>query len=103
MWTPEYSVRYIDLPCKVDGVTIPNDDGTFDIYINSRHSVEHQAESLSHEREHIMRDHFYDDIRTVAQLETEADRAPHSASFRSGVGLPYAARKTRTRGNGARI
>ena len=37
MWTPEYFVRYVELPLKVDGVTVPNDDGTFDIYINVLH------------------------------------------------------------------
>ena len=103
MWTPEYSVRYIDLPCKVDGVTIPNDDGTFDIYINSRHSVEHQAESLEHELEHIMRNHFYDDIRPVAQLEAEADRTPQDGVLPCIGVFTIRDAETRTRGNVARI
>ena len=45
MWTPEYFVRYVELPLKVDGVTIPNNDGTFDIYINALHTEPHQKES----------------------------------------------------------
>lgn len=73
MWTPEYFVRYIDLPLKVDGVTIPNDDGTFDIYINARHSDEHQAESLAHELWHITHDHFYSE-QPVADCEQDAKR-----------------------------
>ena len=85
MWTPEYNVRYIDLPCRVDGVTIPNDDGTFDIYINARHNAEHQAESLTHELQHIMRNHFYDDIRPVTQLETEAGRTPRMSVRTAGA------------------
>ena len=29
-------VRLVSLPTRVEGVTLPNDDGSFDIYINSR-------------------------------------------------------------------
>lgn len=72
MWTPEYFVRYVELPLKVDGVTIPNDDGTFDIYINALHTEPHQEESLEHELRHIRRDHFYDDCRSVVSMEQEA-------------------------------
>ena len=72
MWTPEYFVRYVELPLKVDGVTIPNNDGTFDIYINALHTEPHQKESLEHELRHIRRDHFYDDCRSVASMEQEA-------------------------------
>lgn len=72
MWTPEYFLRYVELPLKVDGVTIPNNDGTFDIYINALHTEPHQKESLEHELRHIRRDHFYDDCRSVASMEQEA-------------------------------
>ena len=49
MWTPEYFVRYLDLPIKVEGVTIPNDDGAFDIYINKNIPPAVREDVLKHE------------------------------------------------------
>ena len=54
-------VRLILLPDTVRAVTIPNDDGTFDIYINRCLPEELQNRALEHELEHIRRDHFYND------------------------------------------
>lgn len=42
MWTPVYYVRLAPLPLSVDGVTLPNNDGSFDIYLNSRHPKQKQ-------------------------------------------------------------
>lgn len=78
MWTPEYFVRIVVLPPKIDGVTVPNDDGTFDIYINALLSEERQINRLEHEIRHISMDHFYEDM-SVAVCEAEANggsRAP---------------------------
>ena len=55
-------VRLVSLPAKVEGVTLPNDDGTFDIYINSRLSPARQQETLEHELRHIRHEHFYLDM-----------------------------------------
>ena len=54
-------VRLIPLPDTVRAVTIPNDDGTFDIYVNNNLPDELQDRALAHELEHIRRDHFYND------------------------------------------
>jgi len=54
-------VRMIPLPIAVRAVTLPNDDGTFDIYINENLPEELQHRALTHELEHIRRDHFYND------------------------------------------
>lgn len=54
-------VRTIALPEAVHAVTIPNDDCTFDIYINANLPQELQERALKHELEHIQRDHFYND------------------------------------------
>lgn len=74
MWHPQVYVRYVALPAAVGGVTVPNPDGSFDIYINSLQSPERQASRLAHEIRHIMLDHFYDDLLPVASLEQEAKR-----------------------------
>lgn len=54
-------VRMIPLPDTVPAVTTPNDDGTFDVYINANLPEERQNRALEHELEHIRRDHFYND------------------------------------------
>ena len=73
MWTPVYYVRLATLPLSVEGVTLPNDDGSFDIYLNSHFSKTRQDEILNHELNHIRRDHFYNDIKPLRQIEQEAD------------------------------
>lgn len=72
MWTPDYFVRVVDFPATVEGVTVPNDDGTFDIYLNSHLSPSRRKECLAHELRHIFQDHFYSE-RPVEDLEREAD------------------------------
>lgn len=64
-------VRMVALPFSVRAVTIPNDDNTFDIYINAGLPMELQNKALEHELMHIRKDHFYDDC-PVGQNELEA-------------------------------
>lgn len=68
----DYYVRNIALPIAVEGVSIPNDDGTFDIYINSRLPQEKQEEVLTHELRHLEAEHFYVDI-PLRVAEQQAD------------------------------
>ena len=68
----DYFVRVIALPPAVRGVTVPNDDGTFSIYINSLYGEGTQRLVLQHELEHLARDHFYKD-EPIARQEAEAD------------------------------
>lgn len=65
-------IRYIPLPHAVEGVTLPNDDDTSDIYINSNICPELQEKALRHEIEHIKKDHLYD-YNPVVINEKEAD------------------------------
>lgn len=54
-------VRMVPLPEAVRAVTIPNNDSTFDVYVNSALPEELQNRALEHELEHIRQDHFYND------------------------------------------
>ena len=65
-------IRLVPLPAKVEGVTVPNDDGSFDVYINARLSPTRQQETLEHELRHIRHEHFYLDM-PVARMERQAD------------------------------
>ena len=74
MWHPDISVKYAALPLSVRGSVIPGSDGNFIVIINENLPEEQQMEVCQHEREHIVRDHLYDDIRPVSEIEAEADR-----------------------------
>lgn len=69
---PNIFVRLIPLPCSVRAAVLPNEDGTFDIYINAALPEELQHRALAHELSHIRRDHFYQDA-PVTHAETEAN------------------------------
>lgn len=77
MWEPDYFVRYLPFPSRVGAVVIPNDDGSFDIYISSQLTEEAQALRLEHELKHIREDHFYREIPVlVAEAEAQGRPAP---------------------------
>lgn len=69
----DFYIRTVKLPGSVRGVTIPNDDGTFNVFINSSLSPECSNDTLEHELNHIKKDHFYDDTKSIEAVETEAD------------------------------
>lgn len=71
--TPDINVRFITLPLSVEGVSIPNDDGTFDIYINAIFDEEKRKAILMHELTHLHKDHFYIDL-SIHQIESEANQ-----------------------------
>lgn len=73
MWTPDAYVRFVPLPLSVEGTTVPNPDGSCDIYINSEIARERQLEALKHEVGHVVRDHLYDDTKSLEDKEKEAD------------------------------
>jgi hypothetical protein len=70
---PECHIRRIPFPNRsVEAATFPNDDGTFDIYLNTLWPQDVQEAALRHELEHIRLDHFYSD-KDIRQKEREAD------------------------------
>ena len=65
----DYFVRVIDFPSyKVGGMTIPNDDGTFSVYINDRLDVCRKRRAGNHELNHIERGDFYNDS-AIGEIE----------------------------------
>ena len=79
-------VRLVSLPTKVEGVTLPNDDGSFDIYINSRLSPLRQQETLEHELRHIRHEHFYLDM-DIRRMERQADGEALNVVLHPPVGM----------------
>lgn len=64
-------IRFIPLPVSVEGITVPNMDLTFDVYINANLCPRKQRETIEHELCHIRKDHFYD-LNPVWVNEAEA-------------------------------
>lgn len=64
-------VAYIDLPCKVHGLTVYHcEDGQtyYTIIINARDSVERQLKTINHELNHVRNGDIYTMI-PVQELE----------------------------------
>ena len=68
----DYYVRLVELPRRVEGVTVPNNDGSFSVYINSLLTDGQRKRVLEHELEHIEKEHFYVDM-PVERMEKQAE------------------------------
>lgn len=69
----EYYIRRLDFPNRsVKAATFPNDDGSFDIYLNTLYPEPVQEAALRHELEHIRLGHFYSE-KPIREKENEAD------------------------------
>jgi hypothetical protein len=79
----EVFVRIIPLPRRVGAVVLPNDDGTYDVYISSHLDQKQREQKLAHELGHVAGEHFYREL-DVTLAEAEAC---------SGSALPKRARK----------
>jgi len=60
--TDSVIVRIIDLPTPIKGVTVKDENGDYNIYLNGRLSGEAQAIAFRHEVEHIKQGHFYSEL-----------------------------------------
>jgi len=58
----DYYIRLIDLPYSIGGFITPNDDGTYNVYLNARLSAEKNLDTFFHEVEHIENDDFYNGL-----------------------------------------
>lgn len=67
----DYFVRFVDLPLSIGGFVMPNDDTTFSVYINARHTEARQLISYIHEVRHIQHDDFYNG-KPIYIIEREA-------------------------------
>ena len=55
-------VRLVNLPWGVHGCVSPNDDGTFNVYLNARETREGNREAYLHEVGHIIRGDFWNGL-----------------------------------------
>ena len=62
-------VRLIDM--EVPGVTVLDENGDYNMYINARLTYEQRLKTYNHEIKHINLGHFYDN-KSVTENEREA-------------------------------
>ena len=55
----EYCIRYADLLCRVNGITVMDKDGFFNIYVNSCLDYYHQQKAIQHELTHVACGDFF--------------------------------------------
>jgi hypothetical protein len=66
----DYYIRYIDLPCRVNAITVMDDNGFYNIYVNARLDYDTQQKAIKHELTHIRRDDFYNIDTCLEKIET---------------------------------
>lgn len=67
----EIIVRVLKLPPSIRGVTVIDENGDFNIYINKNLSPDEQKRVLEHEKRHI----FHDDFASFEEIEHIEKRA----------------------------
>lgn len=61
-------VILVDMPARMHGLTVRNEDGSYTILINAGLSAETQCKAYDHEIGHI-NNHDYDQIYDVSKIE----------------------------------
>jgi len=68
----DYFVRLVPFPNgSADGAVMPNDDGTYSVYLDANADEAHRREALDHELRHIEGNHFGSEA-PIEALEAEA-------------------------------
>lgn len=55
-------LRLVPLPTTVNGLTVQDEEGKYNIYLNSKHTHEAHIETLKHEMQHINSNDFTSDL-----------------------------------------
>ena len=69
----DYICRFIDLPSKVNAITVVDENGDYNIYINEKLSDENKKKAFHHECKHIKNNHFFIK-KSVYECEKEAEQ-----------------------------
>ena len=66
----------MDMPGTIRAQAVPNNDGSYTIFVNSRYNIEQQREGVDHELRHIYNGDFDRDIlKDVNKMELRAHMA----------------------------
>lgn len=61
-------LRYIALPIKIKGLTVQDEEGDYNIYLNTRYTFEANQQTLQHEMMHIT-NHDFNKLLHVKDIE----------------------------------
>lgn len=64
----DYFVRIVKFPVPIGGLVSPNEDGTFNIYINDDFPPDRRLKSYIHEVSHIENNDFYNE-KPIEEVE----------------------------------
>lgn len=67
-------IRELNFPIEIEGATVPDANGDYNIFINANLSPEKKKETLEHELRHIQCNHHHR-CTSVAEDEAEANQA----------------------------
>lgn len=70
----EITCRVIDLPSRINAVTVVDENDDFNVYVNAKLSPDKQRRAYQHECRHIRKNHFYRD-KAVWRCEQEANQS----------------------------
>ena len=62
----------MNLPVGIEGITVLDENGDYNVYLNDRLSYDAQAGAFRHEVEHIRQGHFYT-YENIIILEERAE------------------------------
>ena len=66
----ETYIRIINLPSTVHGVTVRDEDGNYNVYINSALAEDARKRAIDHELKHIERGDFDNLCSEISDLES---------------------------------
>ena len=67
----EIICRLISLPAKINAITVVDENGFFNVYVNSNLSLIEQQRAFKHECQHIKKNHFFIN-KSIHSCEQEA-------------------------------
>lgn len=71
----DYTVRYVLFPYSISALTVQDENGHYNIYINTALSEQNQLAALAHEVKHLVRNDFSTD-KTLEETEPYRQAAP---------------------------
>lgn len=87
MTTPDVNVVLLDFPNLQKEMVVPNEDGSFTIFINAKHSTEQQAAAYDHAMKHIQNQDFKK--KNVQNIEVAAHNLATAKPLKSSEKDPF--------------
>ncbi len=64
----DLNIQHVNMPCKIKAAVTANEDGSYTIFLNTRHSYETLRSAAVHELEHIKNGDLFSE-KTADEIE----------------------------------